>query len=435
MNAPSVLFLIERNSAYRYLGSVIEAALSRGWDVSLVHDYSQPQTGAKAYQFPSVDAIPRFISGQPQSLVHQGASDLGRLLRESTASCVVASRGPTDYVPAEEVDQIPMPWISVQEHFDFAAFGIDRIMTSSLNCVYGPYWIQLIAQLYAALPFREELANQLQSISVMTGCTQSDGLHQVDQTVLRRQWGIPEGQPVVVYIPSNHGPGLYFRILHARGTISRAAHLLYSKQWRLLPYAWRNFSDKALVRAVRAFCDRNGAFLLVKNRQKTAMPTHLTEAADKIIFDESEYPAGILAPLSIADLCITAYLSDSVYDAAATGIPVLSFYPDSTYTWPTRNGRNVNFASSPEDVHYTTELGGPFNAPGFAYTMSLLSGIKHLSSMQFADFPLDRAALEDYVDHYLGFADGRCGERVVDAIEALLTSKPPAKRGARGDFN
>jgi hypothetical protein len=435
MNAPSVLFLIERNAVYRYLGSVVEAALAQGWDVTLLHDYSLLQDGAKAYQFPSVDSAPRFSAGQPQSIVHHGASELGRLLRESSADCVVASRGPIDYLAAEEIDQVSMPWIAVQEHFDFASFGINRITTSSLNCVYSPYWLELVAELYAAPPARDELATQVRAISTVTGCTQSDGLHQIDRTVLRERWGIPKDQPVVVYVPSNHGPALYFRVIHGRRFLTRAAHILYAKRWRLLPYAWRNFSDKALVSAVRAFCDHNGAYLLVKNRQKNPVPEYLSAAADRVITDETEYPAGIFAPLSIADLCITAYQSDSVYDAAAAGVPVLSLYPDSMHRWPAIQRLDIQFASSPEDVHYTPKPGGPFNAPGFAYTTSLLDGIKHLPSMRFADFPLNPTALQEYVTRYLGFADGHCGERVITAVEELLTNRSPAERGASGNSN
>ena len=55
--------VIERTNYYRLLAPVVDAALARGWEVVCFHDYAQPRTGTKGYEFPAVEVAPRFRNG------------------------------------------------------------------------------------------------------------------------------------------------------------------------------------------------------------------------------------------------------------------------------------------------------------------------------------------------------------------------------------
>ncbi len=323
MTSISLAFIIERTAEYRYIGSVIEAALDYGHDVTLWLDYGQPREGAKAYQFPAAESIPDFETNAPNSIIYEGEEGLKELLTRNLADCVVASRGPSHYLPTDSTVAAHMPWVSVQEHFDFVMFGLDKITGSTLNCAYSPFWLDVIEQLYAQPTECENLRFQIEAGWRETGCCQADGIRHIDPEQVRAKWNILSDRPVVVYLPSNQGQALFLRVLRANSRLRQAAHILKDGRWRVLPYLLQPFSDKALVDSVRRFCDANGAFLLVKSREKNPIPDYLDAAADKIVMDDTEYPASILRAMSVADLCISAYPSDSVSDAAAVGIPML----------------------------------------------------------------------------------------------------------------
>ena len=418
MTSISLAFIIERTAEYRYYGSVIEAAIARKHDVTLWLDYGQPREGGKAYQFPAVESVPDFDSDALKLVSYEGENGLNELLSGGSAECVIASRGPTHYLPTDSTVAERMPWVSVQEHFDFVMFGLDTITGSTLNCAYSPFWLDLIEQLYARPAERENLRFQLEAGWRETGCCQVDGLRLIDPEQARAQWNIPSGKPVVVYLPSNQGHILFLRVFRANSRWRQAAHILRDRRWRVLPYLLQPFSDKALVDAVRRFCDANGAFLLVKSREKTPIPDYLKAAADKIVMDDTEYPASILRAMSVADLCISAYPSTSVNDAAAVGVPMLNLFRDADdWSW---SYRGKGFVLTPEDIYYTPRFGGPYNYPGFAYARALLDAIKNLPFMKLSDFALDEDARHRYIEQYLGYADGLSGQRVIKEVEALM---------------
>ncbi|MCH8109034.1 MAG: hypothetical protein IIB15_02800 [Chloroflexi bacterium] len=418
MTSISLAFIIERTAEYRYLGSVIEAAIACGHDVTLWLDYAQPREGGKAYQFPAVESIPDFKTDAPKSITYEGEEGLRELLSKNLAECVVASRGSAHYLPTDNTVAEHMPWVSVQEHFDFVMFGLDKITGSTLNCAYSPFWLDVIEQLYAQPSERENLRFQVEAGWRETGCCQADGVRHIDPQQVRAKWNIPSDRPVVVYLPTNQGQMLFLRVFRASSRWLQAAHILRDRRWRVLPYLLQPFSDKALVDSVRRFCDANGAYLLVKSREKTPIPDYLKAAADKIVMDDTEYPASILRAMSVADLCISAYPSDSVSDAAAVGVPMLNLFRDADdWSW---SYRGKGFVRTPEDIYYTPRFGGPYNYPGFAYARPLLDAIKNLPFMKLSDFALDEDARRRYIEQYLGHADGLSGQRVIKEVEALM---------------
>src|SRR5437879_4046292 len=96
-------FLITRSPEYRVYAPVIEAALARRWDVECWHDYSQPRTGLKGYQFPSIDSVPAFQHGQPTVRPYQGRPELRTWLTERRADAVIA------WETAEAAAGLPLP--------------------------------------------------------------------------------------------------------------------------------------------------------------------------------------------------------------------------------------------------------------------------------------------------------------------------------------
>ncbi len=413
-----IVFIIQRLGDFRYLGSVVEAAIERGHRVELWHDYSKPRGGIKDYQYPLVENTPSFASGDAVSRAYKNENALAGMLGSFSPDCVVASRGPTDYLAQEDAAAKKTPWVAVQEHFDYAMFGLDRITSVTVQCLYTPYWMNKILELYTQPSEYESLRARLESICRMTGSTQADGMKLVDPDEVRARWGIPSDRPVVTYLPSDAEYNLYGRVFLARNRLVKAAHILKARRWRNLKYLLQPFSDRTLVASVRRFCDRNNAFMLVKTRKKQPLPHYLQQAADLIVTDETEYPATILKALSVANLCISAYLSASINDAAAAGVPIVSLSRDLK-SWPYQFPEK-RFARNPYEVLFTTFERGFFNWGGFGYVLPVLTAIKQLYRMSLSDFPLDRNALQGFIEQYIGHLDGKNGNRVAQEIEALL---------------
>lgn len=419
MSKLDIAVIIQRRTEFRYLGSVIESAMCRGHRVVLWHDYSQPTIGVKGYQFPSTDCVPNLSEGKPSSTTYNGKQGLTELLERNPMDWIVASRGPSWYLEKENIDRMACNWISVQENVDYLAYGLECIIGNTIQCLHTSYWLDLIPQLYAPSSGYSSLTNRLHTLCRFTGCTQADGIKHINPSEIRSRWKIPTNQPVVVYLPSVRGNNLFSKVFLAKNKFIQCLHILRATQWRNLSYLFKDaFSDQDLVESVRKFCNRNGAFLLVKTREKQPLPPYLESAADRIIMDESEYPASILSALSVADLCISAYFTYAINDAAVTGVPFVSMYRDLS-RWSYSHKR-PDYIRQPAEVLYDTEEGSYFNRPGFSYAFPILEGIQQLQNRSLSDFPLNRSSLENFVQDYLGCVDGKNGERVVKEIESLV---------------
>ncbi|MCI0439007.1 MAG: hypothetical protein L0177_07715, partial [Chloroflexi bacterium] len=268
-----LVFLVQRLAEFRYLGSVIEAAIERGHRVELWHDYSKPRGGIKDYQYPLVENKPSFNGKAPISLTYDSKESLSIMLEQHPPQCVIASRGATDYLSEESANSLETPWVGVQEHVDYVMFGLDRITSVTAQSLFTSYWMDKILQLYARPSEREALAKKLASVCRVTGSTQADGARLVDADEARKEMEIPPGKAVVVYLPTSaSGASLYEKVFIASSKFRQAAYILRAKQWRNLRCLLQPFSDKALVKSVRRFCDANDAFLLVKTRRKQPLP-------------------------------------------------------------------------------------------------------------------------------------------------------------------
>ena len=135
----------------------------------------------------------------------------------------------------------------------------------------------------------------------------ADMLPTIDRAEVRRTFGLPD-RPIVLYFPFPFG-----------------AH---EQPWRLrYLYRWAPWGDRATVRAVRAFCDRQGAALVVKSRAKTEVPGYLRRAADVVVERDEPGEATSLRLLSVADLLVH-HLSSGAMEALLVGVPSLYIRPD-----------------------------------------------------------------------------------------------------------
>jgi hypothetical protein len=188
-------------------------------------------------------------------------------------------------------------------------------------------------------------------------------------------------------------------------------YLTFSGQEKLAALSARRWDDRAVCRAVRAFCDANGSYLVVKGRRKDPVPAYLRRMADLTLDDQGHYPPTILEVLSVAEVCIHFY-SGTVFEASACGVPSLSICPSLDDM--------VGLVSPWHRAIYGREEGSLFQFPGVTATVGIGEAIETLPRRSLADFVIDPSAHNAYTRKFLGFDDARSAVRLLDAAERLV---------------
>jgi hypothetical protein len=419
--------LIERNTHYRLFGPIIDEALGRGWDVECWHDQAWPRHGRKGYQFPAIDQAPRFRHGTPRFRVYHGADD--RSLRDAIRDRVVLSLKPPDEIlGAADATASGRPfWVMVQHAIDpFVTFRPEQLLACDAFAVYSDWWIDWAAEQYhvkGLVANREAFARELRSRAWVVGFPALDASSLVDPAEVRLRWGLPSDRPIVLHLPFGQGMGT--ATLWPRGIFGeprRWRQILNSLAHARLDY-WRDivngWNDAHVVDAIRTFCDRNDAFLLVKSRLKTPIPSDTAAAADKCLYDEQQYPATILEALAVSDLCVSFY-SATVLEAAFAGVPHVCVAYDVEDYW----GRHQSIVEH-ERLFFNTRLGGIFNFAGVSHAFSIPEAIESVPGASLSAFTTDAAARSFYVRKYLGLEDRSATYRLIDALERQAHGASP----------
>jgi hypothetical protein len=415
-----VAFVITGNPEYRVLGPVIDQALASGWSVECWHDYGRVRDGLKAYVFPAVEGVPRFHHGRPPVVrtYATGAELVSWLEREDVDAVVAIGTLQMSTAGARLPAKCP-PWICVQVSIDtFVINSIEMLNSCNRLALQTPWWADWATSYYegkGATAGDQAIRARLEGHAEYVGYPEADARRLIDPQEVRRRWGIPHGQPVVALLPFPQGVGRASfwpkKIFGDARRARRLLHMLAQRQFRYWRRALSDASDEDVVRALRAFCDREGAFLLVKSRRKTPIPRYTRAAADLCLVDESYYPATILEVMSIASLCVSFY-SSAVHEAAAMSVPNLciTFTPED-YLGEDR-ADYILF-----DRFYTRAEGSMFQFAGVSETATPAEAIATLKTRPLSGFTVDPVARQAYLRKFLGDDDGRGAARVLEVVE------------------
>lgn len=419
-----IAFLIRRRSNLRLLGPIVDAALAAGADVECWPDYGVPSSGPKGYLFPHVDTLPAFRAGTPAVRPYADAGALADRVRAEPIGAVVSL---TTW--AADTAGAPVPRgitpVMVQSGPDTFHYPAGELAQSGLLALHSPWWLRWGAAHRAIIegtrsPAAIEAA--LAPTSRYVGFPEAESVSLVDRDAVRRRWGIPAGQPVVVLLPFPQGVGRRSfwpkQVFGEPSRMRRVWHAVTRGQWQYVRDAWTTWQDADLVAALRAFCDRQGAFLLVKSREKTPVPPYLATVADRCVYDEGFYPPTIIEALSIASLCVS-YYSLGLLEATAMGVPHLCVtFRAEDYLGPGATAAQRTYF----DTFFTPTPGGPFHWPGVTLARSPREWIEALHRRTLADFAVNGVAQRAYREQYLGPDDGRCAARAVDAMREALVA-------------
>jgi hypothetical protein len=439
-------FLIRRPNHYRLLGPVVDRALARGWDVECWEADGELK-GGRALE--RRDAPPAYRHGAPGIRRYVEASGPQHVLSEARPDVLVSLHRPKGMKP-----EGPTRWLGAQYTLDIAHL-VDRLGATNFDAigVHTKYWRDRAADALRFLvadaqqsgrpsPVVDDaaVAATLRERGTVVGFPEMDQFHGIDAEAVRAGLRLAPGRPVVVYCPypvrSNSrtfwtrniyspfrghwlAPTLASRLpggetfvdlagwARQRLAVRRQAGHRYARDVA----AGRD--DRGVVRAVRAFCDANGAALVVKARAKDPVPGYLSAAADRVLYDRSDYPATILELMSVASLCVH-FFSTVAYEAAYAGVPSVCVTADAD---------DLGFAPMLREWFLNTQPGSSFAFPGVVYPLSVGEVVEDLPRRRLADFPLEPAARAQYLDKFVGRDDGKASDRLLDLAAALMEER------------
>jgi len=387
-------FLVHRNIYFKYFSTLINGALKREYQVFLFHDYSQPKTGPKAYQFPLIHDNP--FSNRAESLKFESNEELKELIKKKKLDAVVSLYYLSDYEPIRK-SAGNIKWLSLQH-------GLDSIIQAQYldypnkYFLYTKEWLDL-AKIFAKKDFKEERIE-------FSGFPELDQIQLVNREKVRQELGIPKGKKVVLFLPFPfNGSVDRFWVPFIYGMDNWFFQLPLSLvRKRYLRQVLNRENDKQLNLALGDFCSRNNAFLLVKARKKDKVRRYLRKIADKIIFDEEYYPSTIIKVMSIADLCCN-FFSTAVTEAVPLGVPNLCIAPDR------KDYKNLKHPLWEIILDKKREL---FHFQGATYMLSIREAIQFFKKGKIEDFPMIEEKRKQYVSKFIG--EFGASERVLDSL-------------------
>ena len=409
--------IIQRIVDYWLLAPIIEEALKQPWSIECWHDTSLSREGLKSYLFADVKSVPHFENGQPLVFGFDGEPELRTLMRERPTTISVCLNPPSFYHEKRPPEDKSI-WLTVQHAVDtLITHSPEHLLTSDLVALYSRWWIHWTGRHYQEelqVENRSDFEESLQKKAITVGFPAHDVAAKIDPTEVRQRWNIPQDQPVVLLLPfpQGVGKGAFWpsMIFGQPSRFRRAMGVLAHRRFKYWPDIWHDATDASVVQAIRAFCDLNGSYLLVKSRKKTPIPPYTQKLADKCLYDEQYYPATFFEALSIASLSISFY-STAVISAASFGVPHLCItFPTDDYCGDDKLLRERC------DRFYTADNGSPFHFPGVTKAVTIAEAIEQLPQTKLDEFAIDHTARQRYLEQYAWPNDHHASERVIETL-------------------
>lgn len=421
-------FLVERNNYFRIFGPVIDRALERGHQVFCLHDYSQPKTGPKYYQFPHINQTPNFQNGQGVSLEFIGQDALFEQIIKNNIQVVVSLDFlEKDQILYEKLKERGIFWTALQCGFDSGPHSGERLFLPDRFFVYSEFWLEWMYFYLKKIgktnkenfkDFQENLKNIVKPV----GFWMVEGFDSLKKDEIKKSWGISEGKKVVLLLPFPFGSSvdkywtkfvfgmncpfwqkIILRSLSFIGEISK------NDLGRFLQQVKNRQNDICLMKSIRNFCDKNNAVLLVKCRKKDPAKNYLVEVADKVLYDENFYPSTTTQCLRVADLCISFY-SMATLEGVACSVPHTCIAPDSR-DWQDIQG--VLWQTIFEKAKCI------YDFPGVSYLRTIYEIINSLPNQTLIDFSFDKGKQVQYLQKFANGNIKTASLNIIIEIEKL----------------
>jgi hypothetical protein len=403
----TVGFLALRKGFLKVMGALVQAALDRGHDVVLLWDPVEPKPGerltraelgawraARIIEYDRHTALlPVLRAAGVRALVGPRTWEVLRAFGRDAEIGALTEAGIRLYSVDYGLDTItsdPAGYRAVDVTFYASAWQREL------------HW-RVKADGFAAVGDRAAL----QARSAVVGSTMLDQLAVVDRSAVRKRYGLDDRPIVLLLTLKMKVPDPWRRLVWGESPRAwRAARALVTGHGDLVPAIVRSRGYRDLVGAVRRLCDRSGAALVVKSREKNDDPAFLRGVANAFVFDETVYPYTSMELMAAADLCVH-FQSAGVLEAAFAGVPSLSVRISQAHL--------KAYATYTE--FYGAEPDTLQNFSGVVWSATPDELIARLDAASLADFRVDAERRRAYVAQFVGFDDTRSSDRALEVIE------------------
>lgn len=433
-----LVFPILRLNWYRVIASTLDAALQAGCEVECWHSVGGNHWPANR---PCRERVPHFKFGTPTIRDYHDDAEFLKLCETHCPDAIVSiSLVWESLLPAWENFKAHPPWIILATNDTFAhcnrkeqLFACDLITVRSpheKSCLVHDHtrdltdWLQEVRQhpeqrgkLFVNLvegrhpgKWTEEMVAYFKCQTYCTGYPLLDTVLDINPQELRERWGIPPGKPVVSCLASSYG--MVMGAPWEKGFVSR--HPLGRLFWSLRQNGIRGLrippNEAAVMSALRDFCDRNNAFLLLKMRHSQTADPLMNAIADRILGEENYYPHTAVEMAVLSDVSF-GFFTTGAPEGIAAGKPFVDL--------------QIPGYNREDWLRSASMFEGMFDADGVSQTLPATTWIQETSRQNLDTFRCEPDALKAYQQKYCGPMDGKHSVRVIRSIEIFLADKKP----------
>lgn len=422
----NVGFYIPRETYIKFCGPLIDFLLEKGWRVFLFCDYRQKPSdlGYKADQFPAVEKIPRF-KGKPDIIAFDNIRQLAMdILKNNVRVFFVVNFHPIVGQLREILKKEDFSFTAVEQQYflELLIFGKDLSNTDVVYS-YSKNWVKWWKEHIERYNLvnedsRGSLFKQIEEKGVVVGVPEADQVKDFDDLAIRRKYGIDDNKKVVVLLPfpwyGHRFPlisrsSLWTHIIYKpESAFFKMLRLLRYRCWDFWPDIRKGVSDLEVTSAIRTFCDRNDALLIVKGRRKNPVAKHLTKMANHLFFDEKYYPFTTLELLFIADLSI-GFWTMAIMESILAQTPSICLVPECGSIWP--ECEDFDFGAD-----FSPKPGSFYNFKGVVYNENVGDFIFSFGQKTFQDYKLNPGKRDEFIKKFLGYSDCRACERIYEDL-------------------
>jgi hypothetical protein len=419
-------FLLLRDTFLKTMGSLIQASLDRDHQVLLLYTQG-PARGSKSYQQVTDEKLSVFTQ-QGAEAVSFSLENLGEVKEKFQLDALATHEG---YYMLhgfmKQVQQARKSGVKVVTlpHFYENAMRLPE----SLDYFDKTYYLSQFAMdthfgIYGEGE-TESQKSEYRGRCEVTGSPMFDQMKHVDREQVRKELSVPGGQRVVVFFaPAVSAETRWrWRVWGSGSRIKRVLRLIRAGGWKDLPDVAMMPTLEEMATELRAFCDRNNAFLIIKSRAKQNDAKFFEDKADLYLSGEKDTYFPVFTSyrlLAIADLCV-GVMSMSILEAAAMRVPVWNIYvPSEELSYPP----NPLYPRQKEfyQVVMGREKEGPFSFPGVITNINPRQILKWLRANKLDDLTMDPESSAAYAEKYLGITDESSSERILGSLELLTQS-------------
>lgn len=435
------VFLVHRTNYYRFFVPLIEESLNRGYQVECWHDKrGEYAKGSKSYTVPSAAALPHFCGTlQPTEKTFSSLEELERMIEALSSHDFIVSLHHSFFICPRGLSSGCKPqWVTLMVGGD-SFIELERVTQQAsayriqeIFLIHSMFWLQKGTTYFERYyPEGKKLLDEEFIKYFAIGNPEMDAFKDISQETVRKKYGIPQKKSILLYLPYPYArispveeafcgmntntavdsqgrylhdkkQPVYQRIRHYLRVVSRIVS--HREAWRLYR---QGITEARMMDAVRAFCDRNDLFLVVKPRLKYPVAEPVKQKADLVIWDDElpQNPPILKELLSVAKMT-TSFFSSTVLTSIFANVPHLTFsLPDAFF-----HGDKHRF-------WFTEDQPSIYDFPKVCTRWSFERAIQELGSTPLAYFDIDLTQRKAYIEKFIGEDDFHASKRFFDTVE------------------